>query len=144
MGAIERRDIQWTGNLDIPQLVRQINEWAGKVSNAITLNFRGSYPQVEVYHDAVSARGVWIALEAYEIESVTLRTDTSTATARLLLNGSPVTFTGAVTSLSVTTTVTTWEVESGGTVAADDYVELDLTALAGNNVWGAMKVRRIG
>lgn len=142
MGALVHADVQYADRMGFPALARELNIRLRRLANGATVNFRESYPQVDAVILADATQTVWLPLEAYEVESITLKTSTGTGSVTPRIGTTAMTVTGG-TPITATTTATTTAVTGGNVVAALDDVNLVVTGLTGV-LTAALKVRRLG
>lgn len=135
--------VQLTGVMNTPDLVRAINESLRRIAEACTVNYWGSYPQVDAVVLLNTTQIVWIPQESYEIYSISLRTSSGTASLTPRINGVAMTVSGG-TPIAVTNTVTQYDVTAGNLVSAQDTVDMVVTGLSAASLCLALGVRRLG
>lgn len=142
MGALVHQNIQATDRVTIPVLIREINTQLRRAFETVSLNFRVSYPQVDAVVLADATQTVWLPLEAYLVESITVKTSTGTGSVTPRIGSTAMTVTGGV-PITATTTATSYAITASNEVAALDDVNLVVTGLTGV-LTAALKVRRLG
>lgn len=140
MSSIERKPIQWTEQLGLSALVREINDRLRRVTIAATDTFRRSVGQVPFSSAANGTYPLFIADEPMEITGAWIRTTAGGGTVDVQANGasvtpgSPYTFTTSSVEHSIT---------GSNRVEAGELVTLVLAGVTGSTVT-SLKIRRLG
>lgn len=140
MGAVTRKLIQWTPNLSVSELVREINTRLRSIAIEATDTFRRSVGQLTFLTAANGTYPFFIADEAMEITGAWIRTTVGGGTVDVQVNGasvtpgSPYTFTTASVEHPIT---------GANELAAGDLVTLVVAGVTGSTVT-SLKIRRLG
>lgn len=143
MPAVTFKPIAYSPRITIAEVIREVNQELQRVANLSTANFRVSYPQVDAVVLSNTTLPIWLPLEAYEVDSIMIRTSAGTASATPRIDTVNMGVAGGV-PISVTTTPTLYAVTSANAVAALSTVDLVVTGLgAGQWLTASLGVRRV-
>lgn len=139
MGALERQLIQWTGRLDLRELVRQLNERLRRVALEVTDSFRLPLAQLTFSANGNATYEFWIATESVAITAAWIEAASGAGTVDVQINGtsvngSPFTF---------TTSAVEHEIASTNEAVAGDMISLVYSGTSARCVT-TLKIRRLG
>ena len=139
MGALDRQPIQWTTSLDLPRMVRQVNERLARIAVVVTDNYRGPQPWITWSTATNGTVPLWIPDESVRIESAHIVSTTAAGTVSPQIGG--VAVGGAPFALTASTVK--HETTSANEAAAGDVVSLVFAGLTGTAT-ATLNIRRLG
>lgn len=144
MPEVAYRPIAYALKMTMGELVREINSALREISDKATENYWYGYPQIDANVIVSTTQLIWLPQAAFRIESISVKTSSSTASVTPRINGTAMGVTGGV-PITATTTATRYEIASANTVVALDTVDLVVSGLGpGANLIAALSVRRTG
>lgn len=143
MPELIHKQVEFAPRIGIPEVVREFNLACRRIAQAVTQNWRESYPQVDSVFIVNTTQLVWLPLEQYRVEWIALKTSSGTASVTPRIDATAMGVTGG-TPITATTTATRYSVTSDNLVPEMSYVDAIVSGMGpGANMVMSLGVRRL-
>lgn len=143
MPELIHKQVEFAPRIGIPEVVREFNLACRRIAQAVTQNWRESYPQVDSVFIVNTTQLVWLPLEQYRVEWIALKTSSGTASVTPRIDATAMGVTGG-TPITATTTATRYSVPTDNLVPEMSYVDAIVSGMGpGANMVMSLGVRRL-
>lgn len=130
MPEVVQAEVAYNDAMNIPVLVRELNQVVRLIASAVSQNYWFGYPQVDAVILSNITQIIWVPLNDYDIESITVVTSSGTASVTPRIGGVNIGVSGGV-PITATTSPTKHDVTSANAVSALQSVDCVVSGLGG-------------